>query len=294
MSTSRGIFDNLSSNPPSESPFAVVNDSKEQTETPAVASPFAAVSRPDSPFAAMGDSSQPRSPGTEKAQKLPERRKPESPFQLADASEGFGFEAPSPAPSPFEPAPSPVSSPFSPAPAPDFSSRPAISSPFAAATQPVKPEAPVAPTWPTANPSPVSAFQSPAPQAVPVSSPKPETPSFAQESDSTSIRQLELRAIFGVDREMSSEEILQRSRSLPGIRHISRVSQDDMAAVDSIKKMIANLGFGGGGIKLYAGSVPIEFIRENGVMLAVQTDGGFAPGIRETLMIVARELGRSA
>ena len=27
-------------------------------------------------------------------------------------------------------------------------------------------------------------------------------------------------------------------------------------------------------------------------MLAVQTDGGFAPGVRETLMLVARELGR--
>jgi hypothetical protein len=47
-------------------------------------------------------------------------------------------------------------------------------------------------------------------------------------------------------------------------------------------------------LKLYAGSVPLEFIREGPVLLAVQTDGGFAPGVRETLMIVARELGRSS
>jgi len=93
---------------------------------------------------------------------------------------------------------------------------------------------------------------------------------------------------------MSTEEIMQRARSLPGIRHIARVSAQDVAAVDALKQVIANLGFGGGGIKLYAGSVPVEFIRESGVMLAVQTDGGFAPGVRETLMIVARELGRTA
>ena len=36
----------------------------------------------------------------------------------------------------------------------------------------------------------------------------------------------------------------------------------------------------------------MEFIREGSVMLAVRTDGGFAPGVRETLMLVARELGR--
>jgi hypothetical protein len=56
--------------------------------------------------------------------------------------------------------------------------------------------------------------------------------------------------------------------------------------------VISNLGFGNSPIKLYAGSIPIEFIREGHVLLAVQTDGGFAPGVRETLMIVARELSR--
>lgn len=92
---------------------------------------------------------------------------------------------------------------------------------------------------------------------------------------------------------MSPDEIMQRARSLPGIRHIARVAAADVAAVDALKSVIANLGFGAGGLKLYAGSVPIEFIRESGVLLAVQTDGGFAPGVRETLMIVARELSKA-
>ena len=113
-------------------------------------------------------------------------------------------------------------------------------------------------------------------------------------SDSFSIRQLELRAIFGVDREMAPDEILQRSRALPGMKNISRVAPKDVATIEAMKTLLPHLGFGSGGLKLYAGSVPLEFIREGSVMLAVQTDGGFAPGVRETLMIVARELGRSS
>lgn len=111
-------------------------------------------------------------------------------------------------------------------------------------------------------------------------------------SDSHSIRQLELRAIFGVDREMTADEILQRSRNLPGIRHVARIADADAGVLESFKAMLGRIGFGAGSIRLYSGSVPIEFIRENRVILAVQTDGGFAPGVRETLMIVARELAK--
>jgi hypothetical protein len=92
---------------------------------------------------------------------------------------------------------------------------------------------------------------------------------------------------------MSPDEILQRSRALPGMKNIARVGEQDMATIEALKSLLPNLGFGNGGLKLFAGSVPLEFVREGSVMLAVQTDGGFAPGVRETLMIVARELGRT-
>jgi hypothetical protein len=137
--------------------------------------------------------------------------------------------------------------------------------------------------------------QTPAPQqpvaATPVQS---ATALSAQDpfSDSFNIRQLELRAIFGVDREMSADEMIQRARALPGMRNIARVSSQDMATVDALKNLLPNLGFGSGALKLYSGSVPLEFIREGSALLAVQTDGGFAPGVRETLMIVARELNK--
>jgi hypothetical protein len=112
------------------------------------------------------------------------------------------------------------------------------------------------------------------------------------EYDSSSIRQLELRAIFGVDRELGAEEMLQRARSLSGIRHVARVPAAETATVDAFRRVINNLGFPAGQVKLVSGNLPIEFIREGSVVLAVQTDGSFAPGVRETLMIVARELGK--
>lgn len=112
------------------------------------------------------------------------------------------------------------------------------------------------------------------------------------QTDSFSIRQLELRAIFGVDREMTESEIYERCRALPGIQNIARVNAQDMGTIDALKGLMSNLGFGSGGLRLYAGPAPVEFIREGSVLLAVQADGGFAPGVRETLMLVAREFGR--
>lgn len=112
------------------------------------------------------------------------------------------------------------------------------------------------------------------------------------ESSSAIIRQLELRAIFGVDREMDHEEILQRVRMLPGIRQVARLGTQHLGALENFRQVLASLGFGTGGLRVYADSSPVEFIREGNVVLAVQTDGGFAPGVRETLMIVAREFGK--
>lgn len=137
--------------------------------------------------------------------------------------------------------------------------------------------------------SPVGQSADPAPSPAPAARQENRD---SEVSDSQSIRQLELRAIFGVDREMSADEILQRSRNLPGIRHVARIADGDAGVLESFKAMLGRIGFGVGSIRLYSGSVPIEFIRENRVILAVQTDGGFAPGVRETLMIVTRELAK--
>lgn len=317
MSTNRGIFESFPNQPASrpDSPFAVVHEPE-----PAAASPFTAVARQESPFTVVDDASPagPVEPG--RPARVPERRKSESPFQVAEPTEGFGFEAPAKAyASPFEVAPAAAAAPASPFSAPvqqpaaspfaveapphvaspstqaaiaafsNWQETPAAQAPAPAAFAQAAPAAFVPAPAPAAQ---VPTAFAPAPQAhapAPVSAP---AASDESQSDSFSIRQLELRAIFGVDREMNPEEILQRSRALPGMRNIARVNPQDMGTIDGLKSLLPNLGFGSGGLKLYSGSVPLEFIREGPVMLAVQTDGGFAPGVRETLMLVARELGR--
>ena len=280
MNSSRGIFEpqeGFAPAPPAKSPFAVAD------EDPA-SSPFAVVSEPESPFASLRDDNPPRlAPDPNRPVKLPDRRPaagdpPPVEMRSPFAAEGTGspFEAPVAATSPFATA--------APAAAPAAASS---SAPFAFAQDPP----PVPPAEPPVQPA--AAAPAPAPVAAPAATPAPAAAeSDSYESDSRSIRQLELRAIFGVDRELSADEMLQRARALPGIRHVARIPAADNSTVDSFKRVIAGLGFGVGQVKLYCGSVPIDFIRENNVILAVQNDGSFAPGVRETLMIVARELGR--
>jgi hypothetical protein len=284
MSTPRGIFETFPSQTPPAgsppaSPFGFAPEAK-ATPTP---SPFAPSGAPqakkESPFSVVTEDN---GQDDEKAVRLPERRKPsESPFQISEP-QGFGFEAPQQAPEALKAAPV---EPAKQEPAPLQATPFRMEQPAAKDPQPA-PSAPFS-GWPQAEVAPA-----PAPRAfAPVPEPSPAA-SDSSNSDSYSIKQLELRAIFGVDREMTREEIIQRSRSLPGIRQIARVSEQDVAAVDALKQVISNLGFGSSPIKLYSGSVPIEFIREGGILLAVQTDGGFAPGVRETLMLVARELNK--
>jgi hypothetical protein len=289
MSTQRGIFETFPNQTPPSSPFAVVPESP-RTAAP---SPFAVASPPqskkESPFAVVDEGG---SQDDLKTIRLPERRKAsDTPFHISEP-QGFGFEA---APQALKAT---LLEPAQQAPAPQQAAPP---SPFTMGQPSAAPQPPAHSPfggWPQAVVSPVHApvaGQPPAPTPAPTPAFTPQSSPPGGESstsDSYSIKQLELRAIFGVDREMSREEIVQRSRSLPGIRQIALVSESDIAAVDALKQVIFNLGFGSSPIKLYSGSVPIEFIREGKTLLAVQTDGGFAPGVRETLMLVARELSR--
>jgi hypothetical protein len=284
MNSSRGIFEpqeGFAPVPPSKSPFSVADDGP-------ASSPFAIVSEPESPFASMKDDHLPRpamDPG--RPAKLPERRPTAGEAVILDARSPFASEPM--AQSPFD-APAASVSPFGATPPPVPSSAPA-SSPFAFAQEPAPAAAPapvvapvevIVPAAPAPAAPAAAIHQAPAPVSV-------EADSY--ESDSSTIRQLALRAIFGVDRELGAEEMLQRARSLSGIRHVARIPAAEVATVDAFKRVIGSLGFAGGQVKLVAGTTPIEFIREGGVVLAVQNDGSFAPGVRETLMIVARELG---
>jgi hypothetical protein len=274
MNSNQGIFETLP-NPQGgqkDSPFSVAGDPASPAATRS--SPFAAMERSHSPFSIVDEGAEPVTPVTGKPAKLPERRKSDSPFQVPEPSEGFGFEAPvGPAhdAGAFDRLSPGVQSPLPPA-EPAFGAAPHFPAPAFSTT-----------TLPPAAAIPVA-------QAI-VAPVRLDSGDFLWES--SSIRQLELRAIFGVDRELNADEILQRARALPGIRSVTRVGAREMATIEGLKHLLPSLGLPGP-LKLYSGSVPVEFIREGAVVLAILTDGGFAPGVREKLMIVARELSRLA
>jgi hypothetical protein len=306
MSTNRGIFDQ-SPDPQAthwDSPFGMAPE-----ETSA-----AAPARVESPFMIAEESSTPRPVEPGRPAKLPERRKPESPFQLAEPLEGFGLDGPPsawPTPaqnSPFSQAPSAFQGFAEPHPfAATASPAEPVAAPSVFAAGPAGPPSLLVPSAFAFIPDPAPAFtaapvfaqtkpQAPAPTFT--ASPAAPAPSSSLMdhflADSSQIRQLELRAIFGVDREMSPEESLERARELRGIRSLARVSAQDIGTIESFKNLLPGLGFGAGSLRIFSGAAPVEFIQEAGVALAVQVDGGFAPGVRETLIIVARELARLA
>ena len=317
MSTNRGIFETFPNQAePNDSPFAVV----QAAPAPASQSPFAAAGRAPSPFLVVEDSPEARQVEPGRPAKLPEKRPVESPFQAAEPSEGYAFDASQNYPFSRPPEsggfPHAPVSPFSVAP-PQFGTPASVQESQRTPASPTQAAIAAFGNWqeqgnsynePAFNRAPAPAATPPSPvnQYIPAAfSPSGapsqlaaqpnvhSSPTVAEmQSDSYSIRQLELRAIFGVDREMNAEEILQRTRALPGMRNVARVNPEDMGTIEAVRNLLPNLGFGSGGLKLYAGSVPLEFVREGNVLLAVQTDGGFAPGVRETLMLVARELGR--
>lgn len=105
--------------------------------------------------------------------------------------------------------------------------------------------------------------------------------------------QLVLRAIFGVTRELDRDEILQRTRTLPGIRNLHIVGQSEGAAMSSLRGSIQRMGFGDhASLALTTSGGVVDFIEEQGTTLAVLHEGVYAAGVRETLIIVARELSR--
>lgn len=261
MNTNQGIFESLPSqkSETKDSPFSMAG-------TAAVQSPFAVLEKPSSPFAVAADAADAKA-------KLPEKRKTDSPFHVAEPPEGFGFEASAPGANPFSTQLGAVTPP----PLTSAQAEPAPS-PFSVPLQ--------FPSQATTPATPVTA----APAFTP--SPQNASDSGGFLVESSSIRQLELRAIFGVDRELTATEIMQRAKALTGIRRLARLGAKEMSTIEGLNNLLPSLGLGTGPLRLYSGSAPIEFIREGAVVLAIQTDGSFAPGVRETLMIVARELGR--
>ncbi|MGJ8696338.1 MAG: hypothetical protein ACSHYF_08460 [Verrucomicrobiaceae bacterium] len=106
--------------------------------------------------------------------------------------------------------------------------------------------------------------------------------------------QLVLRAIFGVNHELTADEMLQRARTLPGVRNLRVVGSEEANAMRVLRNSVSQMGFGDEhSIGLSSTGGDVDIIEEEGKTLAVlHEDGGYAAGVRETLIIVTRELAR--
>ena len=104
-------------------------------------------------------------------------------------------------------------------------------------------------------------------------------------------RQLELRAIFGVDHELSHQEIIQRMRGLPGIVDVAKVGSAEAEAFVILQNCAAKLGLAEGqSIVVSCPRGVIDFLEYKGTSLAILREDKYFPGVRETLYICAREL----
>jgi len=124
---------------------------------------------------------------------------------------------------------------------------------------------------------------------------RPEAFSVTAESfmvDEVSVvpRQAVLRAIFGAEQEMDVTEILRQLRGLRGVRHVALAAPADVASLDALKRSLGSLGFGAANIRIFGSQNPIEFFRHSNTLLAVQTNSGFGPGMKEVFKLAVEEI----
>ena len=146
------------------------------------------------------------------------------------------------------------------------------------------------PQQPTLTPVASSAMATVTPQAQPVQAAQP-----VAGQPSPAFQQLELRAIFGVDHVLDRQEIIQRARTLPGVRNVAVVGQQEASALSNFRQAMQGMGFGDSEeMKLNSGGGDVDFLTEGETTIAVLHEGAYAPGVQETLIIVAREIGKIA
>ena len=121
----------------------------------------------------------------------------------------------------------------------------------------------------------------------------PVSTSTQSASASAGMQQLEIRAIFGVDHILDANEMIQKARNLAGIGTVATVGGQEKQALEGFRSAITSLGLGDPDhMELNFGSGSVDFITEGDTTLAVLQQGPYAPGVKETLIIVARELSK--
>jgi hypothetical protein len=275
---------------PSGSPFAAVPEAdRSQSPSPFVAvpatstipAPVAPASR-SSPFKVIEDADAPLVEN-QRSVKIPEKRRSSSPFQVADPLASFGVmpvpqSAPGGATSPFT-LTTPEQGMYG---APTYGTLPGNAVAYAPISAPLYSSPPAPPASPDANPYAQYAF------AV-----LPVEPGAQVSSTATGHSVHRQRELVGLDDATSADEILQRCRTLPGIRHIALLGESERSALHGLQHSLSSLGFPtgtAGNWRLHTAVGTVEFIETGVATLAVQLEGRLAPEVLETLVAVARQV----
>lgn len=124
-------------------------------------------------------------------------------------------------------------------------------------------------------------------------------------------RMLALQALFPSDGPLTLQHVAERCAALPGIQECVLVADGEVVGsapgatefqesirrkIESLRDFAASLGLSGGGnFTVRSDSGVRSFFLEEGTCVAVvHGDGAFPPGVREALMLTARELGAVA
>ncbi len=313
------------SSPSPHSPFEILDGGVAGGQAP-VSSPFEAVGeQPAAQPATPGPQGAPVSPF-----QIAENQPQPARHPASQGGGGFPMTGFPPGPAPVDQLDAaPIRASKSPEQAPQGDPRPSLDDPFAGMDLPQAGERPQAasvaaaeleeaaksdfPTpfrnepKPAPEPTPVvqrTPEPAPAPEPAPVPTPEPRAevkaqPSFVpakpevEESVTSETKQLELRAIFGVDHELSQLEIMQRARGLPGILNVSKANAKEVEALELLKGCASKLGLEENDpVVMSSPQGFIDFVSCDGTSLAVLREGKYAPGVRETLIICARELDK--
>ena len=131
-------------------------------------------------------------------------------------------------------------------------------------------------------------------QAVPRAAPKQlSEPEQKLQRRNREPKQLAIKAIFGITRELNQAEILKFGSALPGITNLAMAPPMAANAFEEFCSTIEKMGFGdSAAMELSSASGTMDIVSLDGVSMVVKKEGEYRPGVRETLMLLAREISK--
>ncbi len=141
----------------------------------------------------------------------------------------------------------------------------------------------------TASKSPDVNPQGSATPAMPASSASENDSSSTTEQSDTSVSAMCLRAIYGITENPDTQGLIEKANTLDGVKNLTQISLAEAQAIELIKTQQFGLAQCDS-INISVDNGDLNFITVNDTHLAVITESGFQPGVRETITLTAERI----